>query len=59
VQTAAGAANVTNAMVPGNAGVVTRATDLNNTSFASAATIRVAVGAGAPAGVCYIALIPL
>ena len=59
VQTAGGAAAVSNAMVPGNATLITRTTLLDNTVFASGATIRVAVAAGAPLGNCYIALTPL
>ena len=57
VQTTA-PADVSTAMVPGNAGKVTRTGDINNATFASGATIRV-TGAGNPASVCYISLLPL
>jgi len=57
VQTTA-PANVSSAMVPGNAGQVTRTGDIANATFASGATIRV-TGAGNPASVCYISLLPL
>lgn len=57
VQTTA-PANVSTAMVPGNAGQVTLTADINNATFASGATIRV-TGAGNPAAVCYISLLPL
>ena len=51
VQTAAGAANITDAMVPGNDTKCTRPTDFlyANTSLTAAAGFRVAVAAGAPA----------
>jgi hypothetical protein len=51
VQTAAGAANITDAMVPGNASVITRAASLtyNTRTLTSAAAFRIAVATGAPA----------
>jgi hypothetical protein len=61
VQTAAGVANITNTMVPGAAaGDVTRAGNVNltNGTVASGATIRVNVGAGANAGICFIRIEP-
>lgn len=58
VQTAAGAANVTDAMVPGVAGAITRAASILNQSFASGATIRIAGTLGAAAGNVYVTLEP-
>lgn len=61
VQTAAGAANITNAMVPsGGSGDITRATNVNltNGTVASGATVRVNVAAGALAGTCFIRIEP-
>ena len=62
VQTAGGAANITNTMVPGAAaGDITRATNVNltNGTVASGATIRLNVVAGALAGSCFIRIEPL
>lgn len=62
VQTAGGAANITNAMVPGAAlGDITRASNVNltNGTVASGATIRLNVAAGALAGECFIRIEPL
>lgn len=55
IQTAAGAANVTDAMVPGNIDVITRAGSVisANADFASGAGIRINVAAGAPLGNIY------
>lgn len=61
VQTAGGAANITNTMVPGAAiGDVTRATNVNmtNGTLASGATVRVNVAAGSLAGTCFIRIEP-
>jgi hypothetical protein len=56
VQTAGGGANCTDAMVPGNANVITRASQIINANctFASGATVRLAAAAGAPAGEAFI-----
>lgn len=62
VQTAGGAANITNTMVPGAAaGDITRAANVNltNGTLASGATVRVNVAAGALAGSCFIRIEPL
>lgn len=59
VQTAAGAANVTDAMVPGAAGAVTRAASVTNSGFLAGATIRVAGAAGTVAGNLYLTLEPV
>jgi hypothetical protein len=58
VQTAAGAANVTDAMAPGVAGAITRAVSILNQSFASGATIRIAGTIGTVAGNVYVTLEP-
>lgn len=60
VQTTAAAA-VTNAMVPGNADIVTRngALTLANATFASAASIRLAIANGSPATEAFIRIEPL
>ncbi len=58
VKTAAGAAAVTNAMVPGNATEVTRASSIDNASFAAASGLRVVAGAGNPGGTVYNRWIP-
>lgn len=60
VQTAGGAASVTDAMVPGNANVITRAAQVinANATFASGATVRLAVGGGAPAGEAFLRIEP-
>jgi hypothetical protein len=57
VQTAAAAA-VSDAMVPGAAGAITRAASILNQSFASGATIRIAGTVGAVAGNVYVTLEP-
>ena len=57
-QTAAGAANVTDAMAPGVAGAITRAVSILNQSFASGATIRIAGTIGTVAGNVYVTLEP-
>lgn len=49
---------VTNAMVPGNAGIITRTTTAANANIAGGGQIT-AVGAGNPASVCYLTLLPL
>ena len=62
VQTAGGAANVTNPMVPGAAvGAITRANlvDPANNTFASGATLRLAIAAGALAGEAFVRIEPL
>ena len=62
VQTAGGAANITNAMVPGAAaGAITRANLVEpaNNTVASGATIRLNVAAGANAGEAFIRIEPL
>lgn len=59
VQTAAGAANVTDAMVPGAAGAITRAAAVTNPTFAAGATIRVVGAAGTLAGNLYITFEPV
>jgi hypothetical protein len=62
VQTAGGAANITNAMVPGAAaGAITRANLVEpaNNTVASGATIRLNVAAGALAGEAFIRIEPL
>jgi hypothetical protein len=53
-----GAAVVTDAMVPGVAGAITRAASIINQSFASGATIRIAGAGGTVAGNAYITLEP-
>jgi hypothetical protein len=60
VQTTAPAA-VTDAMVPGNANVVTRNASLTlaNATFASAASIRFAVANGSPATEAFVRIEPL
>lgn len=61
VQTAGGAANITDPMVPGAAaGGITRAANVNltNGTLASGATVRVNVAAGALAGTCFIRIEP-
>lgn len=61
VQTAGGATNITNTMVPGAAiGDITRASnvDMTNGTLASGATVRVNVAAGALAGTCFIRIEP-
>ena len=59
VQTAAGAANVTNAMAPGAAvGDITRAASVTNASFVPGATIRIAGAIGTLAGNVFITLEP-
>jgi len=61
VQTAGGATNITNTMVPGAAiGEITRASnvDMTNGTLASGATVRVNVAAGALAGTCFIRIEP-
>lgn len=61
LQTAGGAANITNAMVPGAAlGDVTRPTNINlaNGTLASGATLRINVAAGALAGTCFVRIEP-
>lgn len=60
VKTAGGAAFVTDAMVPGNADVVTRNASLllANNSFAAGAGFRVVAGAGNPGGRLYVKLLP-
>jgi hypothetical protein len=52
------AAAVSNAMVPGNAGVITRSTLAANATFAGSGQIN-AVGAGNPDSTVYVTLIPL
>lgn len=61
VQTAGGAANVSDTMVPGNANVITRAGEIDNANatFASGATVRLDIAAGAPAGEAFIRVEPL
>lgn len=61
LQTAGGAANVTDAMVPGNANVITRCASITNANatFASGATARLNITAGAPAGEAFLMLQPL
>ena len=61
VQTAAGAANCTDAMVPGNANVLTRATQtvIANCTFAASATGRLSIAAGAPLGEAFLHFEPL
>lgn len=61
LQTAAGAANITNAMTPGNADVITRASSLlqANDEVAAGATLRIAAAAGAPAGTMFIRAVAL
>lgn len=59
VQTAAGATNVTDAMVPGAAGALTRAASITNPAFAPGATIRIAGAAGTIAGNVYVVLEPV
>jgi hypothetical protein len=62
VQTAGGAANITNTMIPGgNVGAITRANlvDPANSTVASGATIRLNVAAGANAGEAFIRIEPL
>ena len=61
VQTAAGAANCTDAMVPGNANVLTRATQtvIANCTFAASATVRLSIAAGAPLGEAFLHFEPL
>jgi hypothetical protein len=62
VQTAGGAANITNAMVPGaTSGAITRANLVEpaNNTVASGATIRLNVAAGANAGEAFIRIEPL
>lgn len=56
LQTAAGAANITNAMVPGNASAITRATSITHDTrtLTAAAAFRIAVATGAPA--CYLTI---
>jgi hypothetical protein len=53
-----GAAAVTDAMVPGAAGAITRAASIINQSFASGATIRIAGTGGTVAGNIYVTLEP-
>lgn len=59
VQTAAGAANVTDAMVPGAAGAMTRAASVTNPGFLAGATIRIAGAAGTVAGNVYVTFEPV
>jgi hypothetical protein len=56
LQTEAGAANITDAMVPGNASVITRAASLTfgGRTIAATAGFRVAVATGAPASTLVI-----
>lgn len=61
LQTAGGASNVTDAMVPsalGNGGITRCALLLNNT-FAGGSNVRINVAAGAPAGEAFIRIEPL
>jgi hypothetical protein len=61
LQTAAGAANVTEAMVPGNASILTRCTTItiaNGTVLGSASMRLAGVGAGNPGGECWIRVEP-
>ena len=54
-----GAAVVTDAMVPGVAGAITRAASITNQTFASGATIRIAGAAGTLAGNVYVTFEPV
>lgn len=54
-----GAAVVTDAMVPGAAGAITRAASILNQTFASGATIRIAGAAGTVAGNVYVTFEPV
>ena len=58
IRNVAAAADVSNAMTPGNAGVVTRTTQITSATFAGGSAL-VAVGVGNPASVAYVNLIPL
>ena len=58
VQTGGGAA-VTDAMVPGAAGALTRAASITNPSFVPSATIRIAGAAGTVAGNVYVVFEPI
>jgi hypothetical protein len=54
-----GAAVVTDAMVPGVAGALTRAASITNQTFASGATLRIAGAAGTLAGNVYVTFEPV
>lgn len=58
LQTAGGASNITNAMVPGNAGDITRPTNVSNRNLAAGATLRVAGAVGNPGGTLMLRLLP-
>lgn len=58
VQTAGGALNVTDLMVPGNADIVTNETTLSNRAFAAGAGLRIVASLGNPGGVMYLRLLP-
>lgn len=57
LQTAGGGANVTDAMVPGNANIVTRPTTMANRAFAANAGMRVNAAVGNPGGTMYVYLL--
>jgi len=61
VQTAGSAADVTDAMVPGNNNVITRCAQIlnANATFAGGATVRLNAAGGTPAGEAFLMLQPL
>lgn len=58
LQTSGGALNITDAMVPGNADIITRPTTVANRSLAAGAGLRVVRGAGNPGGTLFLRLLP-
>lgn len=58
VKTAAGAAAVSDAMVPGNAGEITRPASLANRGFAAASGLRIVGGGANPGGTMMLQWIP-